>query len=100
MKTRKRVTKREAEAVLAAVKKAFRTWIEAGYEPPTLRMDWDWSGEPTPTILWEGGPFEWTTLFPHGGRDEEFGFTIEPAKLPADVWTEPYSSYALSIYPL
>lgn len=101
MTTKTRVTKAQAEAVLTAVKEQFAPWVEADpYNAPVLIMDWDWTGYgPTPSIIWEGGPFEWAHLFPHGGPDEEFGGTIGAVKMPKGVWTECATSWALHVYP-
>ena len=80
-RTRKTVTKRDAERVLHAIREAFPAYCykytEDGkrgeldpnveqpkvYEPGTQSDGW--------TIAWEGGPYSWTMLFPHGGIDEE-----------------------------
>lgn len=92
------VTERQAEAVLRAVRKRFKPWIDAGDEGPTLSMDWDWPHRPTPTILWEGGPYQWALLDPGGDIEEEFGTKVPPLELPAGVRTEPYNGVALCIY--
>lgn len=114
--TRKRVTKREAEKVLAAVKRAFPAWIGGkGSTPPTLVKNWEWGWNYSRTydwaIIWEEGPYEWTYRFPEGGVDEELTYelrTIVPdaaplttnaATLPDGVWTEPITGWAIAIYP-
>jgi hypothetical protein len=51
-----------------------------------------------PSIVWEGGPYDWTTYFPGGGVEEEFGFKIKPVTLPKGIWTEAMTSFAISIY--
>lgn len=92
------VTQRRAEKVLAQVKEVFAPWVEDG-DGPTLNMEWDWpSSGPTPTILWEGGPYDWAMLFPHGGR-AEFGFKVKEVTLPKGIFAEPYSGWALCLYP-
>ena len=59
---------------------------------PDLVLDWDWPGEPTPTILLEGGPGEWA-------------YDSSPAIQRAldakgiKVYVEPFACYALCIYP-
>jgi hypothetical protein len=54
---------------------------------PQLVMDWDWpSSGPTPTILLEGGPYDWAIEIDL--NDKALG-----------VFTEPYAGYALCIYP-
>lgn len=94
----KQVTQRQAEATLAKVKKMF-----AAYGPEFdglyLNMEWDWpSGGPTPSIIWEGGPYDWAMLFPGGGISEEFGANYPGVKLPAGVWVEAYSGWAICLY--
>ena len=75
----KHVTRRQAERVLALCKNPALT----------LRMDWAWSGSPTPTILTEGG----CDAIALAGTLQD---RIDAARIP--VWCEPYSSYALSLY--
>lgn len=72
---------------------------------PMLKMDWDWPvGGPTPTILLEGGPYDWAIDFAAGGggTDQEFpeyGVKVpETPPLPRGVRVEPYAGYALCIY--
>lgn len=98
--TKTKVTRREAEQVLAAVKRQCKTWLGEGSTPPVLRENWSWTG-PTYAwaIIWEEGPYEWTYLFPHGGIEEEFGFNLKAVNLPAGVWTEAITSWAIAIYP-
>lgn len=97
--TRKRVTKREAERVLAAVKRAFPAWLGKGSVPPKLVKDWNWGF--AWAIVWEEGPYDWAVLFPHGGIDEEFGGKHPDVsdRLPEGVWTEAATSWAIAIYP-
>lgn len=61
-------------------------------EGPWLKEDWDWPGEPTPTILLEGGPDDWAVRV-----------AGEPAFCEAmreiGVFAEPWASYALCLYP-
>jgi hypothetical protein len=98
--TTPKVTKRQAEQVLAAVKRQFRAWLSAdGSNSPVLIMDWDWLGYgPCPSIVWEGGPYDWTMYFPGGGIEEEFGTTVKPVTVPKGIWTEPMTMFAISIY--
>lgn len=96
----KKISKRDAEKVLAAVKKAFPS--EPGYGPE-LRMDFDWFGNgPNPSIVWEGGPYQWTYLFPYGGIDEEYGFKVPDVSsmIPEGYYTEAQTGWAISIYPI
>lgn len=102
----KKVTQAQADKVLQAVA-AYLGRIGYGPEPgqpaptgpdaanngtgPMLKMDWDWpSGGPTPTILLEGGPYDWAIEI---GWDTEF-----EAAMPAGIHTEPWAGYALCIY--
>ena len=61
---------------------------------PELRFDWDWPDTPTPTVILESGfaPDEWAV---------QCSFDVQ-RKLDArgvKVFVEPYTSFALSIYP-
>lgn len=58
---------------------------------PDLRMDWDWPGRPTPTVLLEGGPEEWAINCSYAVQQ-----AMDAAGVP--VFVEPYASYALCIY--
>lgn len=96
-----KVTKRQAEKVLASIKRQWKTYLDAGYEPPVLIMDWDWFGDGggRPAIIWEGGPFEWALFANFGGKDE-FGFDVAEADYDRDeVFVEPLTTWALGIYP-
>ena len=103
-KTRK-VSKTAQKAVLNAV----AAWLgpKMGYEGPAptgddaaaraegpvLVPDWDWpSSGPTPTILLEGGPYDWAVEV---SMDEE---VIAKARS-YGVFIEPYAGYALCLYP-
>ncbi len=86
----RRITKRQAERAFAVVKREAR---REGYDTPdmedlNLAMDWDWSGTPTPTVLWESGPYDWAIRYAHRVTESVSG-----------VFAEPYASYALSLYP-
>ena len=102
----KKVTKRQAEKALAIVaqwmgKQGYGptegspapTGPEAAYrgEGPELKMDWDWPGKPTPTIILEGGPDEWALTVSMNTE------TVAKFKA-AGVYAEPYSSWALCLY--
>lgn len=93
----KKVTKRQAEQVLAEVKRVFSPFVEDGNEP-VLHMDWS-HHHIGPVIAWEGGPYEWAFYFGHGGRTEEFGWVAPEAKLPAGVWKEALYSWAIILHP-
>ena len=98
--TTKIATEAETEKVLAAVMMAFLPWIEEGMSGP---FDGPFIGETeygSPTIVWEGGPYEWVHLFPRGGTDEEFGFKIPDVShlIPKGVWVEPANHYSTAVY--
>lgn len=101
MDRNRKVTRRDAEKVLAGVRRAYRPYLRAGYNEPMLVRNWRFfDGPPVPyAIVWEGGPFEWTMHVPFGGRDEEFGGTIPAIDVPDGIYTEPYTGWALGIYP-
>lgn len=102
-----KVTEKQAEFVLKAVArwlgpkmyedgKPAPTGSEAAYKGwgPELHMAWDWPDKPTPTIILESGfaPDEWAVAC----------CAAIQAKLDArkmKVMVEPYSSYALCMYP-
>lgn len=103
MTARKNPTKRQAEKVLTAVKKAFAPWLDKDGNGPVLKENWDWFGHGNPTrwsIVWEEGPYQWTYLFPFGGRDEEFGFKIADVSdaIPAGFYAEAETGWAIGLY--
>lgn len=101
------VTKAQAEAVLAEVKRVFAPYVKAAPKyGPKLVKDFDWGAGPAPyAIIWEEGPFEWAHLATSGDVDEEMssltGHTVwsKAINQPAGVFCEPYTSWALGIYP-
>lgn len=86
---------------------------EAMYPEPVLVEDWTDSGHWA--IAWEEGPSDWAFRVSEGGpseedyviaaqTSEEFGVKVTPtgppaAKMPADVYAEPYYSFVLALYP-
>lgn len=99
---RKKVTKTQANKVLAAVRKQLAGSILPGDAGPIVNMTFDWTGYgPNPAIVWEEGPYQWTYMFPYGGIEEEFGFKIADvsSQLPAGVWCEAVTAWAMNIYP-
>ena len=95
----KTITKAKAEQVLKSVAKAFPGYSEYG---PTLVKDWAETG--TWAIVWEEGPYEWcykyaTLTAGYPAKEEEFGGTWKPVKPVKGVWTEPYFSFVLCLYP-
>jgi len=82
-------TKTACKAVLRDVRRKFHVAdddIADGYGAPTLVMDWDWAGTPTPTIIWEGGPYGWAVEVANDFRPHH------------GVWVEPTTGWALAIY--
>lgn len=57
---------------------------------PELNMTWSWPGKPTPTILLEGGPYDWAI-------EASCKLTHQFARL--GIFAEPYAGYALCLYP-
>lgn len=95
------VSQRDAELVLAAIKKQYAVYLEdAGPDDqPLLIKDWNFFGNGAVpyAVIWEGGPYEWAHLV-DGGIEEEFGFRVQAAELPDTVEVEPYTGWALAIY--
>lgn len=96
------VTRRKAEATLAAVKKQHRGWpgVDGPYGPKLVE-NWDWIGSPKRwAIVWEEGPYEWALYFGMGDYvDEEFGTTVKGAAIPKGVFAEAITSWSVGIYP-
>jgi hypothetical protein len=69
-------------------------WLKRdSYHPdgvPNFKLDWDWSGKPTPTFLWEGCPIEEWVHEVSGDLNDKLN--------EKGIMLEPYSSYALSAY--
>jgi hypothetical protein len=118
----KKVSKKQAEAALAAVKAQYSVYFEPlvidgkdfgpTYPEPTLVWDYTESGHPA--ICWEEGPDDWAYLigggtsesdqYLYGTLSEEFGQTVKaparkPAQIPASVFAEPIMSCVLGLYP-
>lgn len=90
--SRKKVTQADLDALVRALRAEYPYEWEDGKPPTDLhtRLDWDWPGKPTPTILWEGGPYEWA--YDESDR-------LQQAAAKRGLWVEPYASYALCVYP-
>jgi hypothetical protein len=96
----KKVTQSQAEKALNEVArqlerytgKKIPTGRDAAYrgDGPELNMEWDWPGQPTPTILLESSMFS------------NWAVEIDSAKVGrvAGVFAEPYAGYALCLYPV
>lgn len=100
-----RVAERHAELVLRLVAEWLGprmgfdgpapTGRDAAYTAsgPMLNMAWDWpSSGPAPTVLLEGGPYDWAA-------DCCADVQQRLDTLGAPVYVEPYSGWALCIYP-
>lgn len=91
------VTEKQAQRCKAALVKQ----LGSDAERAKIIPDWDWSSGPVDfAIVWEEGPFEWAHMFPRGGRDEEFGFTVKDVSnaTPNVVYIEPITSWAVGLY--
>lgn len=58
---------------------------------PMLVSDWDWPSEPTPTILLEGGPYDWAI-------EVSCDDVVCQQMRKIGVYAEPYAGYALCLY--
>lgn len=105
------VKKRDADKVLAAIRRQFAGWIEPGQpeQGPKLVKDFDWYGGAPYAIVWEEGPYEWTFTAGEGGIDEEMTslarefdpkavVKTKAVKFPDTVFVEPVTGWALGIY--
>jgi hypothetical protein len=103
--TTKKLTKKQQEQALGLV----AAWLgpRMGYDGPAptgpdasaralgpnLAPDWDWpSSGPTPTLLLEGGPFDWAV---DASLDDDLVGELKKI----GVFAEPYAGYALCLYP-
>jgi hypothetical protein len=100
----KKITRKQAEAVLQSVEAQFARYIEPGYGPKLMDEDWD---EGFWAIVWEeGAPYEWTLAAEVGGTDEELsvlrGERVDipaAASWPKGVFAEPVNNCVLGLYP-
>ena len=95
----KRATKADCQKVLKAL--CAQLGVAADEYGPKLVMDWDWFGDgPRAAILWEGGPYDWPAYFPFGGASYDTGYKFRNVsdQIPAGVWVEAATSWAISIY--
>lgn len=99
------VKKRDADKVLAAIRRQFAAWIDPAAGPdyaPKLLKDFDWlgTGAPPYAIVWEqGSPYDWAMYAGQEYIDEEFGFRVKAVEFPPTIWTEAITGWALAIYP-
>jgi hypothetical protein len=115
-----KVTREQAEAVLAAIESQFSSYLMNDSVPSEMNrpisdedrpqivedyMDVDFA------IVWESGsPYEWAFRAGEGGLDEELSSLAEDfggalvytsrVEMPTDVHCEPIESFSLGIYPL
>ena len=89
-----RVTKTMANKTLAAITASFKGWVEPGYGPKLME---DWDGHDFCIIWEEGAPYGWVHML-HGGVDEEYGFKVPAAKIPAGVWCEAVNSCVVALF--
>lgn len=106
----KKVSRKQAEQALAAIKEQFKTYIEVYGEEygPKLIEDWEphWNDRTIDfVIMWEEGPFEWAYNAKDGGIDEELSsmagqrMDIPAATTwPEGIWMEPATSYCVALY--
>jgi len=107
------VTRKQAEATLAAVKTQFASWIQGGSDEPVLQEPgMQCSGW---AIVWDGGPYEWAynalgedavdeemyEMLADEGLSEEAahaGARLRNVPVPAGVWVEPVNTVCLGVY--
>lgn len=104
----KRVTKKQAEAAVAAIREQFKSYLGNDETGPVIVWNWE-----TPygriqecVVMWDDcAPYEWAMNAHQGGYDEELSslaeravYTPEAKNWPKGVWCEPYSSYVLCLY--
>lgn len=118
MEESKRVTRKQAEAVLALVEKKYAAWLKTfkfvpgeGFDfdalvdvPDTARphvREWDTGHGIQLAIAWESGPAEWASHpLGEGYTDPEFGFRVEGVQgMPKGICAEPYYSFVLVLTP-
>jgi hypothetical protein len=104
------VTKAKAERVLAAVKKKYAPYLDgAGESDQPVIMTEFYSGNAPFAIVWETGPSDWALVATSGDPTEEDWALLaevglkpsgsKPLAIPAGVYAEPITSYALGLYP-
>lgn len=89
-----KVTKSMAVKTLKAIEVAFASWVQEGYGPVLLE---NWDGIDFAIAWEEGAPYDWPQLI-GGGIEEEFGFKVPAAKIPATVWTEAVNGCVVGLY--
>jgi hypothetical protein len=105
-----RITAKQANAALAAVRKQFRSYLfDEAAKGPYLVKDWEApSGRIVPLVMvWgDDAPYEWAMNAQDGGLDEELSSLMETAvhtppaaSWPKGVRSEPYTGYVLALYP-
>jgi hypothetical protein len=104
------VTKAKAERVLAAVKKKYAAYLDGADESsqPFLATEF-YVGRAPYAVVWEMGPSDWALVATSGDPTEEDWALLaevglkpsgsKPLAIPAGVYAEPLTSYALGLYP-
>lgn len=90
MATTTKVTKAQAEQVMAEVREFHRHILSDGGEGDLrLVQGWDYPDQPRDwAIVWEEGPYAWA-----------YEFTRHHNAMPDRPFTEPYDGWAICIYP-
>lgn len=88
----KNITRKQAQAVLSALRENYADYLFPGEDGPQLVEKWEApSGRIVRwVVLWEEGPDEW--VFQIEDKDTMSSW-------PEGVWSEPYNSYVLALYP-
>lgn len=81
----KKPTKAQMNALRAVVAAAYPL---DDHSDLVVVMDWDWSGEPRPALIWEGGPYDWAIECQQ----------VRDAAMARGLWVEPQTSFALNVY--
>lgn len=110
MAAKTKITRKQAEQALAAIKDQFKIYLAVDGEEygPKLIENWEpyWNDSTIDfVIMWEEGPYEWAYNAKDGGVDEELSSMADqrmdtPAATtwPEGVWCEPATSYCVALY--
>jgi hypothetical protein len=97
----KKVSRRDAERIRDLISSTFRAAELSGQEPMLFDHQHEGLRPGCWSIAMEGGVYDWPQLFPHGGRDEEYGISWPDVsgQLPRGVFLEPINNCILGVYP-